>query len=76
MKKEKLSAVFEEDLPGLLRKIGLSNALESGELFCIKCGAQINSSNLQIIMPRQNGVYEFVCSTPECVEGYFSKKEA
>lgn len=73
MKKEKLRAVFDEDLVGILKRINVYESFERGELLCEKCHTPISTENLQLIIPRKSGKFEFVCSEICCVEAYYSE---
>ena len=63
-----LQAVMDEDLRELLKSIGELDAIETGGRFCKVCKTLITVKNLQMIIPLQQGGFEFVCDRPECVE--------
>ena len=73
-KSEKLYTVFNEDLIDLLKSINKWEALEKGELFCKICFTPITLKNLQIILPKENGEFEFICNDTKCI-AFFTKKE-
>ena len=75
MKENKISAVYKEDLKKLLISIGESDEIENGQRNCIICSKVISVDNLQLIIPRAEKKYEFVCNDTECVSRYNQLKK-
>jgi hypothetical protein len=75
MKENKISAVYKEDLKKLLISIGESDEIENGQRNCIICSKVISVDNLQLIVPRAEKKYEFVCNDTECVSRYNQLKK-
>lgn len=64
--KNTLKAVYEDDLVGYLRSIGLYDAIVSSKQRCIFCGNKITLNNLEVIVPKGNAV-NIVCSNKNCL---------
>ena len=75
MEKNKISAVFKEDLQKLLMSINEIDPLEKGERICKVCSKVILLENIQLIIPRQANTFDYICDSPICVEEYNRKKE-
>lgn len=75
IEKNKIPAVFKEDLKKLLQSIGEMEPIEKGERICKTCSKVISLENIQLIIPRQANTFEFICDSPVCVEEYNRKKE-
>lgn len=73
--KTKIPAVFKEDIQKLLQSINELDSVEKGERICKVCSKVISIDNIQLIIPRQNNVFDFVCDSPVCVEEYNRKKD-
>ena len=65
-KKNTLKAVYDSDLVGYLKSLGLYESIIAGKHLCTFCGNKITLDNLEIIVPKDNGV-EFVCNNPNCL---------
>jgi len=74
-KKNKIPAVFKEDLKTFLQSINEFDSIEKGERICKVCSKAITSMNIQIIIPQSNNVFDYICDSPICVEEYNRKKE-
>lgn len=72
--KNKIPAVFKEDLQNLLRSINEMEPIEKGERLCKVCSKVISLKNIQMIIPRQANTFEFICDSPSCLEEYNRKK--
>ncbi|MCK0125119.1 hypothetical protein MWU76_11970 [Gelidibacter sp. F2691] len=72
--KNKIPAVFKEDLRKLLNSISEIEPIEKGERICGICSKIISLYNIQMIIPRQSNTYEYICDSPVCVEEYNRKK--
>lgn len=68
MKSEKLQAVLDEDIEGLLRSIGKLDNILAGEIVCRFCGDLVTLQNLQAILPLSGGDFWFICNKPSCIE--------
>lgn len=72
--KNKIPAVFKEELVDLLDSIGELTHINDAERFCMVCSKVITVNNLQIIIPRKEKKFEFVCNSPVCIEAYNKQK--
>lgn len=70
MKENKIPAVYKEDLEKVLISIGEAEAIASGQRHCMICSKVITLDNLQLIIPRAEKKFEFVCNDTECVSKY------
>jgi hypothetical protein len=61
-----LTAVFDDDLAGLLASLGELQAVEAGERRCKFSGDVITVNNLHAIFP-ESGSIKCVCDKPACV---------
>jgi len=68
--KNKIPAVFKEDLKKLLQSLNEDEPLLNGDRSCLVCTKIINYDNLQLIIPRSGKTFEYVCNDPVCVEQY------
>ena len=66
--KEKIAAILDEDLLGLLIKINKYDEFIMGELTCTSCGEPISEKNLTAIVPKKDAKFEFVCNNIKCYE--------
>lgn len=73
--KNKIPAVFKEDLKKLLQSIYEMEPIEKGERLCRICSKVISLENIQLIIPRQDNTFEYICDSPICVEEYNRKKK-
>lgn len=64
--KNKLKAIYEDDLIGYLKSVGLYDDIVAGKHKCKYCGHSITLENLEIIVPQNDGA-EFVCSNKNCL---------
>jgi hypothetical protein len=65
--KEKIHAVSDRDLDGLLESLGLTEDLANGKLNCYCCGSKLSKENIGCIYPIKNEV-KLCCSTLDCLE--------
>ncbi len=70
MKEEKISAILDEDMEQVLESIGQLHAIKNGEIYCSECGTTISIENIQLIIPLENGYFEYVCKNTLCVHSY------
>ena len=70
MKENKIPAVYKEDLEKLLISIGEDKSIANGERHCLVCAKVITLDNLQLIIPRAEKKFEFICTDTECVSKY------
>lgn len=73
--KTKIPAVFKEDLKELLKSINELGPIENGERICKVCSKIISLDNIQLIIPRQENIFDYICDSPVCIEEYNRKKE-
>lgn len=62
----KIKAVYEDDLVGYLKSIGVYDDMQAGNLLCKFCGNKITNENLEVIVPSDTGV-EIVCNNKNCL---------
>lgn len=74
MKKNRITAVFKEDLQKILYSINEIEPLTNGERLCVFCGKVMTINNIQLIIPRSDNIFDFVCDHPICIEKYNRKK--
>jgi hypothetical protein len=74
--KNKIPAVFKENLQKLLKSIDEMEPIEKGERLCRVCSKVISLENIQLIIPRQANTFEFICDSPVCVEEYNRKMDS
>ena len=72
--KNKINAIFNEDLLEFLDKKGELEEIEKGNRLCKICGGPINLSNIQMVIPRSAKGYEYICDSISCVESYYENK--
>lgn len=73
--KNKIPAVFKEDMRKLLESVNELEPINKGQRVCKVCSKVITVDNIQIIIPRQNNTFDYICDSPICVEEYNRKKE-
>lgn len=73
--KNKIPAVFKEDLQNLLQSINEINPIEQGQRICKVCSKVISLENIQLIIPRKANTFDYICDSPVCVEEYNRNKE-
>jgi hypothetical protein len=73
--KNKIPAVFKEDLKQLLRSIGEIDPINNGDRVCLSCTKLITIENMQMIIPRKNNRYEYICNDSLCIRNIDSQKE-
>lgn len=72
---EKLNAVYDDELMGVLEQLGVAKDFARGELQCAFCGDTITWDNLYSLFP-DSGAVKFSCDKPECVNQLMEKVEA
>jgi hypothetical protein len=65
--KEKIHAVLNRDLDGLLESLGLTEDLANGKLNCHCCGHKLSRENIGCIYP-VNREIRLCCTTLDCLE--------
>jgi aspartate carbamoyltransferase regulatory subunit len=70
MEKKKIPAVFKEDIKKVLQSIGLLSSIENGDCVCKYCSRTISLENIQLIIPKKNHLFDFVCNNPTCIKEY------
>lgn len=61
-----LKAVYEDDLVGYLKSIGIYDAVLHGEHLCKFCGNAITVDNLEVIIPSASDI-QIICSNKNCI---------
>jgi hypothetical protein len=72
--KNKINAIYNEDLAGFIEKNGEFSEIEKGNRFCKACGSPINLSNIQLVIPQSQNGFKYICDSISCVESYYEKK--
>jgi hypothetical protein len=72
--KQKIRAIFSEDLQEVLSKTGEMEAIENGNRFCCFCGIPMNLNNIQLLLPNSKKSFDYVCDSVLCVEKHSNKK--
>ncbi|MDR0444599.1 MAG: hypothetical protein LBH44_14465 [Treponema sp.] len=72
--KTKIPAVYKEDLQIFLQSINELECIKKRDRICMVCLKTISIENIQLIIPRQNQTFDFVCDNIVCVEEYNHKK--
>jgi hypothetical protein len=73
MKEEVIHTVLDEDVGKVLDSLGQLEAVQNGETRCCECGIPVSVKTIQIIMPLEDGSFEYVCNNTECVLSYSTK---
>jgi hypothetical protein len=73
--KDKINAIYNEDLDSFLEKERELDKIEKGERFCMICGVPINLSNIQMVIPHKDKGFGYVCDSIVCVEKYYENKK-
>lgn len=71
LKRERLNAVFDDDLLSLLGDLGILAKFEHGELKCKFCRVSIAHSNLSSLF-KQSGEIKLVCDKQECLQELYT----
>ena len=74
MQKNKIQAIFDEDLIDVLKKMGQLQKIDNGQVFCHSCGSLITIKNIQIVIPYFKTEFLYICNNPACVEKFYSKQ--
>ena len=72
--KRKIPAIFNEDLSKLILSINEYEPINNGERTCLICSITITLRNIQLLIPRANKKFDYVCNNPLCVEFYNNQK--
>jgi len=70
MEKKKIQAFFKEDTQKILQSINELTPIENGERFCKYCSRTISLQNIQLIIPKKDNLFDFVCDNPTCIKDY------
>ena len=73
--KNKINAIYNEDLASFLEKNGELSEIENGNRFCCTCGSPIDLSNIQMVIPISQNGFKYVCNSISCVESYYENKQ-
>lgn len=69
MNKEILNAVYSDDIPMLLEKLGLREKFENSEIKCKFSGEIVTYQNLYSLFPESEDI-KFVCDKPEAIKEF------
>jgi len=67
MNLDKIQAVFKEELENLLSKLGELEPVNVGERSCHICSKIITPDNLQLIIPKANNKFLYICNDTSCI---------
>ena len=70
MEKKKNLAVFKEEIKKILQSIDQLSPIENGECICKYCSRTISIENIQLIIPKKDNLFDFVCDNPTCIKEY------
>ena len=70
MEKKKIQAFFKEDIQKILQSINELTPIENGERICKYCSKTISLQNIQLIIPKKDNLFDFVCDNPTCIKDY------
>ncbi len=65
-KRNRLKAVYEDDLIGYLKSIGVYDEITQGNRRCVYCGNHITLENLEVIVPKGR-IVEIICNNENCL---------
>ena len=68
-----IPAVMQEDLMALLQAMKKLDDLHQGRIFCSNCGNLITLENLQMILPKGDNRYDWLCNNLKCLESAVEK---
>lgn len=69
--KIEVNAILDTQIEELLKKTSQYEDLVEGRLICSSCGSTINSQNIGIMLPIENGSrIKFYCDRIDCAEQY------
>ena len=64
--RQKLNAVFDDDLLPMLEQLGLLSKFNNGRVKCKFCQGVITEGNLSSLF-KQSGEIKFICDKQECL---------
>ena len=65
-----VAAVLGEEFLALMDALGVQEAFESGECKCAFCDKVIDSDNVLLLFPKDEGSIAFLCKSLTCVAQY------
>lgn len=68
-----INFVYDDDLEGVLKKIGVFDDFMNNRKKCKFCKDIVNFDNLHSIFKESNDI-KFVCDNPECIKELMSYK--
>ena len=68
--RQKIKAVHDSDLDGLLESLGILEKIRKGYLKCNVCGGSISMENIQLIIPIKDGI-GLCCDKLSCLQQLF-----
>ena len=71
--REKLHAVYDDDLTEVLEALGVFSDFAGGRLRCAQCGDVITEENLYALYP-DSGQVKVVCHKADCIAGLVAKQ--
>ena len=64
--KKEIEAIYNQDLPKLLKNLGIADAFNDGKIYCMYCGEVITLENIGAILTLK-GEVNFCCSDLLCL---------
>lgn len=74
MEKTKIPALYKEDLLDLLKSINEAQAILNGERTCLVCSNVITMDNIQLLIPRRENQFDYVCNNTDCIKSTINKR--
>jgi len=73
LKREKINAVFENDLVKFLKSLKIHDEIVAGNVKCGVCENTITLTNIQCIYPEKGGI-RVCCDNPHCYKMILEKQ--
>ncbi|MDD2230893.1 MAG: hypothetical protein PHY48_16010 [Candidatus Cloacimonetes bacterium] len=62
----KITAILDNQLPEILKKIGILEDIHTGNYTCISCGEVITIENFSTISESEDGIFVITCTKSSC----------
>lgn len=63
---KKITAILDNQLTEILKKIGILEDIHTGKYTCISCGEVITIENFSTISESEDGVFVITCTKSSC----------
>lgn len=74
LQRDKVHAIHEKDMEKVIRELGLSENILSGELLCSECGKQINIESIQCIYMQDEDL-KICCNGTDCYKSLMDRRK-